>query len=73
LEFGCSRTVTELPNVSDYSPAPIALDGQPTSVRIDDAGRGFHYQLVVTASTSLEKSAAAMSTERDLTSKFLRP
>ncbi len=41
------------------TPSLLALDGQPTRMMVDDAGRGLHYQLVVTASISKERFESA--------------
>jgi beta-lactamase regulating signal transducer with metallopeptidase domain len=53
------------------TPSLIALDGQPTSMKIDDGGRTLHYQLVVTASTSKERFEAAKDAHDSLTREFL--
>jgi beta-lactamase regulating signal transducer with metallopeptidase domain len=41
------------------TPSLIALDGQPTTVKIDDEGRNIHYELKVSATTSEERMQAA--------------
>lgn len=50
------------------TPTLVALDAQPTSVKIDDKGRALHYQLVVTASTSKTRFEAAAKAHDAMTS-----
>ena len=87
LQTGPGTTRLPLPNLTDgqiliqcrilyngeliSTPSLIALDGEPTSVRIDDAGRGYHYQLVVTAASTLERFAAAKDAQDKLAAQFV--
>lgn len=41
------------------TPSVIALDGQPTTIKIDDDGRSLRYELKINATTSKERMAAA--------------
>ena len=41
------------------TPSVIALDGQPTTIKIDDDGRSLRYELKINATTSRERMAAA--------------